>query len=111
MDPLREHALPDSMQRRPHRPVLLLPGATVSAAPADLHELLTALEPHGWRYSGSGPGLYLPPEHGGPRWVKPDGPGRVVMYGSGMLALGASSLLVPMTLDAVVPFLRERGAM
>jgi hypothetical protein len=80
-------------------------------APTDLYELLAALAPKGWRESfGPEFGLYLPPEKGGPKWIRQDGPGRVVMYGSGMLALGPS-LLVPMELGAVVPFLRERGAM
>lgn len=83
----------------------------VLQAPADLHELHEVLAPKGWRESfGPEFGLYLPPEHGGPKWIRPDGPGRVVMYGSGMLALGPS-LLVPMTLDTVLPFLIERGAM
>lgn len=83
----------------------------MSAAPADLYELHEVLAPKGWRESfGPEFGLYLPPERGGPKWIRSDGPGRVVMYGSGMLALGPS-LLMSLGLSAVVPFLRERGAM
>lgn len=80
-------------------------------APTDLYELLATLSPKGWRESnGAEFGLYLPPERGGPKWIRSDGPGRVVMYGSGMLALG-SSLLVPLKLAEVTAYLRERGVM
>lgn len=81
----------------------------MGGAVTDLHALLDALRPLGWSKSHAQPGLYLEPSHGGPMWIRPDGPGRVVVSRTSVTMRGEGPLKA-MRLDEVERYIRKLTA-